>query len=87
MTAKPPPRESRGKDVALYPAGHMSAHLVYRLFKKKFCFEEYLNYLPSILRQRVLKFRLVTTDCQSSKDDREVFQGMKEYVLFVTVVR
>ena len=30
----------------------------YRLFKKKFCFEEYLTYLPSILRQRVLKFRL-----------------------------
>ena len=29
----------------------------YRLFKKKFCFEEYLTYLPSILRQRVLKFR------------------------------
>jgi len=30
----------------------------YHLFKKKFCFEEYLTYLPSILRQRVLKFRL-----------------------------
>ena len=30
----------------------------YCLFKKKFCFEEYLTYLPSILRQRVLKFRL-----------------------------
>ena len=30
----------------------------YRLFKKKFCFEEYQTYLPSILRQRVLKFRL-----------------------------
>ena len=30
----------------------------YRLFKKKFCFEEYLTYLPSALRQRVLKFRL-----------------------------
>ena len=30
----------------------------YRLFKKKFCFEKYLTYLPSILRQRVLKFRL-----------------------------
>ena len=30
----------------------------YRLFKKKFCFEEYLTYLASILRQRVLKFRL-----------------------------
>ena len=30
----------------------------YRLFKKKFCFEEYLIYLSSILRQRVLKFRL-----------------------------
>ena len=30
----------------------------YRLFKKKFCFEEYLTYLPSFLRQRVLKFRL-----------------------------
>ena len=30
----------------------------YRLFKKKFCFEKYLIYLPSILRQRVLKFRL-----------------------------
>ena len=31
----------------------------YRLFKKKFCFEEYLTYLASILRQRVLKFRLI----------------------------
>ena len=30
----------------------------YRLSKKKFCFEKYLTYLPSILRQRVLKFRL-----------------------------
>ena len=30
----------------------------YRLFKRKFCFEKYLTYLPSILRQRVLKFRL-----------------------------
>ena len=30
----------------------------YRLFKRKFCFEEYLNYLPSTLRQGVLKFRL-----------------------------
>ena len=30
----------------------------YRLFKKKFCFEEYLTYLPSTLRQRLLKFRL-----------------------------
>ena len=30
----------------------------YRLFKKKFCFEEYLTYLPPTLRQRVLKFRL-----------------------------
>ena len=30
----------------------------YRLFKKKFCFEKYLTYLSSILRQRVLKFRL-----------------------------
>ena len=30
----------------------------YRLFKKKLCFEENLTYLPSILRQRVLKFRL-----------------------------
>ena len=30
----------------------------YRLFKKKFCFEEYLTYLPSILRQREIKFRL-----------------------------
>ena len=28
----------------------------YRLFKKKFCFEEYLTYLPSVLS--VLKFRL-----------------------------
>ena len=27
MTNKPAPRESRGKDFALYPAGHMSAHL------------------------------------------------------------
>ena len=32
--------------------------VIYRLFKKKFCFEEYLTYLPSTLRQRVLKFRL-----------------------------
>ena len=30
----------------------------YRLFRKKFCLEEYLTYLPSTLRQRVLKFRL-----------------------------
>ena len=30
----------------------------YRLVKKKFCFEKYLTYLPSIQRQRVLKFRL-----------------------------
>ena len=30
----------------------------YRLFKKKFCFEDYLTYLPSTLRQRVLEFRL-----------------------------
>ena len=30
----------------------------YGLFKKTFCFEEYLTYLPSTLRQRVLKFRL-----------------------------
>ena len=32
----------------------------YHLFKKTFCFKEYLTivYLPSILRQRVLKFRL-----------------------------
>ena len=30
----------------------------YRLFKKKFCFEDYLTYLPSIIRQRGLKFRL-----------------------------
>ena len=29
-----------------------------RLFKKKFCFVEYLTYLPSTLRQIVLKFRL-----------------------------
>ena len=29
----------------------------YRLFKKKICFEEYLTYLSSTLRQRVLKFR------------------------------
>ena len=44
----------------------------YLLFKKKFCFEEYLTYLPFILRQRVLlgNLDLVTTDCQSSKDDR-----------------
>ena len=28
----------------------------YRSFNKKFCFEEYLTYLSSILRQRVLKF-------------------------------
>ena len=31
--------------------------VIYRLFKKKFCFEEYLTYLPSTLRQRVLEFR------------------------------
>ena len=30
----------------------------YRLFKKKFSFEKYLTCLPSILRQRVLKFRI-----------------------------
>ena len=30
----------------------------YRLFKRKFCFEEYLTRLPSALRQRVLKCRL-----------------------------
>ena len=30
----------------------------YRLFKKKFCIEEYLTYLPSTIRQRVLTFRL-----------------------------
>ena len=30
----------------------------YGLFKKTFCFEEYLTYLPSTLRQRVFKFRL-----------------------------
>ena len=35
-----------------------SVYSNYRLFKKKFCFEEYLTHLPSILRQRVLKFRL-----------------------------
>ena len=32
----------------------------YRWFKNKCCFEEYLTSLPSILRQRVLKFRLST---------------------------
>ena len=41
----------------------------YRLFKKKFCFEKYLTYLPSILRQRVLKFRLINHRLPSSKDD------------------
>ena len=41
----------------------------YRLFKKKFCFEEYLTYLPSALKQRILNLDLVTTDYQSSKDD------------------
>jgi len=30
----------------------------HRLCKNICCFEEYLTYLPSILRQRVLKFRL-----------------------------
>ena len=30
----------------------------YRLFKKKFCFEEYLTSLPSALKQRILKFGL-----------------------------
>ena len=30
----------------------------YRLLKNKFCFEEYVTYVPSTLRQRVLKFRL-----------------------------
>ena len=30
----------------------------YRLCKNICCLEEYLTYLPSILRQRVLKFRL-----------------------------
>ena len=30
----------------------------YRLFEKKFCFDEYLTYLPSIPSQRVLRFRL-----------------------------
>ena len=30
----------------------------YRLFKNKFYFNEYLTYLPFILRQRALKFRL-----------------------------
>ena len=30
----------------------------YRLSKNKFCFEEYVSYVPSTLRQRVLKFRL-----------------------------
>ena len=30
----------------------------YRLFKNTFCFEKYLTYLPSILRQKVLKFSL-----------------------------
>ena len=29
----------------------------YRLLKNKFCFEKYLTYLPSTLKQRVLKFR------------------------------
>ena len=27
----------------------------YRLFKNKFCFEKYLTYLPSILRQKSIK--------------------------------
>ena len=27
----------------------------YRLFKKKFCFDEYLTYLPSILRQKSIE--------------------------------
>ena len=30
----------------------------YRLFKKN-CFEKYLTYVPSFLRQRVLKFKLI----------------------------
>jgi len=47
---------------AIEPSTHgLFSHLVcsnYRSFTKKFCFEEYLTYLPSILRQRLLKFRL-----------------------------
>ena len=39
----------------------------YRLFKKKFCFEEYLTYLPSIVRQRVLKFRLSNQTANPAK--------------------
>ena len=31
---------------------------IYHLLKKKCCFEKYLTYLPSILKQRGLKFRL-----------------------------
>ena len=30
----------------------------YRLLRRKLCFQEYLIYIPSTLRQRVLKFRL-----------------------------
>ena len=49
--------------------------------------EEYWTYLPSTLRQQYWNLDWVTTDYQSSKDTSQVFQGTKEYVLFVTVVR
>ena len=56
----------------------------YRLFKKKFCFEEYLTYLPSTLRQRVLKFRL--SNHRLPIQHRRSVRKTKEYGL-VTVVR
>ena len=60
----------------------------YRLFKKKFCFEEYLTYLPSTLRQRVLKFRLSNHRLPNQqRRSLGILRDDIEYVLFVTMVR
>ena len=59
----------------------------YRLFKNKFCFDEYLTYLPTIRRQRVSKFRLSNHRLPIQQRRLLVFQGMKQYVLSLTVVR
>ena len=49
----------------------------YRLFKKEICFEEYLTYLPSTLKQRVLIFRLSPQTTSPAKTMVRYSKGRK----------
>ena len=61
----------------------------YRLLRRKLCFQEYLIYIPSTLRQRVLKFRLSSHrhTCPANMIVRYPEGRKNNYILFVTVVR